>query len=268
MKLILKILAGLIVVVAVVVGVTVYNLDTIIKTAVVQVGPEVTDTNVGLDSVDLSLLKGTASLRGLVIGNPQGFARPNAFSVDSIAVDLDTRSLGEDVIQIHKVFIEAPEIFYESNDAGDNFQTILDNIARNTGAASPESAEVDDESSKKIIIEELVLIDGNISLEHRLLAGKTVGVPLPDLTLTDIGKKTNGATVQEAASQIIKQIATAAKDAVASSAILQEARQQLDDLKEDARARAEEQIDSKLDELNIGDEQVDKIKGLFKNPGR
>ncbi len=60
MKLLLKVFAGLIVVVAIVLGVAVYNLDEVIKEAVVQVGPEVTDTRVELESVNLSLLDGNA----------------------------------------------------------------------------------------------------------------------------------------------------------------------------------------------------------------
>lgn len=263
MKLIIKIFAGLIVVIVVAVGVTFYYLDSIIKEAVVQIGPEVTSTNVELDSVNLSLINGSASLKGLAIGNPEGYEKPNAFSLGSIAVDLDTQSLGDDVIIIHRVYIEAPEIAYESNDAGDNFQTLLDNIARNTGSDS-EQAEEESSSEKKIIIEEFVLVDGIVSVKHKLLAGKTMDIPLPDLTLTDIGKKTNGATAQEAASQIIKKITSAATGAITNSALLDQAKQQLSELKEDAKAKVGERLGGKLDELNIGDEQVDKVKGLFK----
>lgn len=263
MKLLLKIFAGLIVVIAAVFGVAVYNLDTVIKEAVVQVGPEVTDTRVELDSVNLSLLKGQADLKGLVIGNPQGFEKPNLFSLDSVAVELDIKSLREEVILIHRVFIDSPQIDYESTEAGDNFQALLDNIARNTGATS-EQTEAESESTKKIIIEEFVLAGGNISVKHQLLTGKSIDVPLPNLTLTDIGKKTNGATAQEAAGQIIKQITAAATVAITNSALMEQAREQLGELKDNARAQARE----KLQELNIDDEKVDKVKNLFKDLGK
>jgi len=263
MKLVLKIFAGLIVVVAVVFGVAVYNLDKVIKEAVVQVGPDVTDTRVELDSVNLSILNGNAALKGLVIGNPEGFEKPTMFSLDSIDVDLDVQSLREDVILIHKIFIESPQIDYESTKTGDNFQALLDNIARNTGMTSEET-ETDTESTKKIIIEEFVLSGGNISVKHQFLAGKTIDVPLPDLTLIDIGKKTNGATAQEAAGQIIKQITSAATGAITSSALMQQAKEQLSELKEEAKDKLEGKLGDKLNELDIGDEQVDKVKDLFK----
>ena len=108
-----------------------------------------------------------------------------------------------------------------------------------------------------------MLLGGNISVKHQLLADKTIDVPMPDLTLTDIGRKTHGATAQEAAGQIIRQITKAATTAVASSALMQTAKQQLDELKEDAKAKVEGKLGDKLKELNVGDEQVDQVKGLL-----
>ncbi len=207
------------------------------------------------------------ALGGLVIGNPQGFEKPNMVSLDSVAVDLDIQSLREDVILIHKIYIESPEIDYESTEAGDNFQALMDNIARNTGASS-EELEAETESTKKIIIEEFVLAGGSISVKHQFLAGKTIDVPLPDLRLTDIGKKTNGATAQEAAGQIVKQITKAATGAITSSALMQQAKEQINELKDGARDKLEGKLGDKLNELDIGDEQVDKVKGLLKGLGR
>lgn len=260
MKLILKIFAGLVLLVFVAVGAAVFYLNDIVKEAVVKIGPEVTDTRVELQSVNLSLLNGSAGLEGLVIGNPEGFSEPNAFSLGAIDVELDTQTLTEPVILIHRVFVDAPEISYESTKAGDNFQALLANIEKNIGAGADETSETDSETAKKVIIEEFVLKDGSINVKHQLLAGKTINVPLPDLTLTDIGRKTNGATAQEAAAQIIKKITSSATGAITQSELLKQATQQLDELKDGVKDKVGEQLEN----LNLGGEQVDKVKDLFK----
>lgn len=260
MKRFLKIFAGLLVTVLIVVGATLFYLNDIVKEAVVNIGPEVTDTRVELQSVNLSLLDGSAGLKGLVIGNPEGFTDPNAFSLDAIDVNLDIQTLREEVILIHRIYVDSPVIAYESNDQGDNFQALLDNIEKNLGTANT-SEEAGSDSAKKVIIEEFVLHGGTIKVKHRLLAGKTIDVPLPDLTLTDIGRKTNGATMQEAASQIIRQITSSATSAITQSELVKQATQQLDKLKDGVKGKVEE----KLEDLNIGSDQVDKVKGLFKS---
>jgi hypothetical protein len=56
---------------------------------------------------------------------------------------------------------------------------------------------------KKMIIENVYVKDAKAEVSAEILQGKTVSVPVPDLHLTDIGKKTNGATAGEAAKQIL-----------------------------------------------------------------
>lgn len=272
MKLILKIIAGLALLTFVAFGLAFYYLDSIVKEAVLKIGPEVTGTSIELEAVNLSLLGGSAGLAGLAIGNPQGYEQPNAFSLDEISVDLDLSSVREDVILIPRIYIEAPEIAYESIDGQDNFQALLENIAANTGAS--EEQEETTGANKKFIIEEFVLSNGLVSAKHELLAGKIIDIPLPNLRLTDIGRKTNGATAQEAATQIIEQISSAAMSAVTGSDLVQQAQQQLKALEEKARAEvdeklqdAENMVEEKLNEAGLNEEQQGAIKGLLRGLG-
>ena len=52
-----------------------------------------TKTSASLEDVDLSLFSGNIALKGLKIGNPQGFAAPNAFELGQISVKFDPKSL-------------------------------------------------------------------------------------------------------------------------------------------------------------------------------
>jgi hypothetical protein len=55
------------------------NLDSIIKTAVEEVGSEATQANVTLSEVNILANEGKAALRGLSVSNPAGFETPSAF---------------------------------------------------------------------------------------------------------------------------------------------------------------------------------------------
>ena len=254
MKLLLKIFGGLVVLVLVaVVGVWFY-MGAIIKTAVERVGPEVTGTEVTLDSANLSILNGSGSLKGFLVGNPAGFEYPNAFTLGSVDIQVDTSTLSSDVILIKNISIVAPKITYENGAAGDNLKTLMNNIQQKTGG-SDKDTDADTGEAKKIIIESFSLTDGDITVSHSQLAD-VLEVPMPDLVLTDIGRNTNGATVAEAATQIFQQISAAATRAVAESALMDGVKQQLKGRLEEELGGAEE-----LDEIK------EKAEGLLKGFG-
>jgi len=247
MKTIFKIFGCLILLIVIAVGAAIYYMDNIIREAVVRVVPEVTGTEVALDSVNVSLLNGSASLEGLLIGNPDGYSDPNAFSLGEIAVDLDLASLREDVILIHRIYITAPEVSYENLGEIDNFRQILANVNERLGGSDSEAVEEETQGQqKKIIIEQFVFKDGIVGVKHPLLPS-AASVPLPDLELVDIGKKTNGTTAKEAAAQIFQQISDATVKAVTGSQLIEQARAKLEQFEAEARAKVDEKLNEIID---------------------
>ena len=77
MKKIIRLVLIAVVVLAllVVVGVH-FFLDGAIKRGVETIGPKLTKTQVTLNNVSLSLLSGSGKMKGLVVGNPEGFKTP------------------------------------------------------------------------------------------------------------------------------------------------------------------------------------------------
>ncbi len=63
-----------------------------------------------LDGLSLSLLSGTAELRGLKIGQPGGFGEGDAVSVGRVKVDVDVSSLLGGGIRVESVQVEDPVI--------------------------------------------------------------------------------------------------------------------------------------------------------------
>lgn len=183
------------------------SLDSLVASAIRTYGPEITGVTVKLDGVAIKPTEGSAELRGLVLGNPAGFKTPRALSLGAIQMKLDTDSLTKDVILIHELTIAKPEITYEQGNGSSNMETIQRHVEKYVADATggkPEAKEdKKKEPGKKLVIEHVYIKDAKAEVSAELLKGKVISVPIADLHLTDIGKKTNGATAAEAAKQIL-----------------------------------------------------------------
>jgi len=60
-------------------------LGDIVKKGVETVGPQITRVSVKLDEVHLTLLTGSASVKGLLVGNPEGYQPPQPISAGLIS---------------------------------------------------------------------------------------------------------------------------------------------------------------------------------------
>ena len=119
-----KIALGAVLVLLLTIGFGVYyllsNLDSLVKTAIETYGSEATQTSVRVASVKIELTDGSGAIRGLTVGNPQGFGAKQAFSLGEIATQVNLKSLSEEVTVIEQITVRAPEVFFELNAAGKN----------------------------------------------------------------------------------------------------------------------------------------------------
>lgn len=200
--------------------------DTLIADAIRTYGPPILGVSVKLGSVKTDIANQSASLRGLVIGNPSGFTTPHALSLSEVSLKLDVASLTKDVILIREISVIKPDISYEYKSGGSNLDVIQRHVEKFVAEKTAEFGGGKDEKKesaskgpgKKLIIENFNVKDAKADVSAEILKGKVISVPVPDLHLTDIGKKTNGATAGEAMRQIISAI-TASVTKAASSMI-------------------------------------------------
>jgi len=200
-------LGAIVVILIVVVVVGLSKLGPIVKMAVNTYGPKITDTELRVDDVGISLFSAEAKLKKLFLGNPKGFKSESAMKVGSVSVDVDEGSLTKDTIIIQKVEVIGPEITYEKRGKTDNFQTLLANVQKNIPKG--ESAEKQPEEQgpgKQLIINDFILKNGKVNLVVEMpggvLSDKQVSTDLPEIHLKDIGKKKNGASAAEVAREI------------------------------------------------------------------
>ncbi|MEQ8602697.1 MAG: hypothetical protein RIB45_05210 [Marivibrio sp.] len=204
MKKVLIGVGALIVVAAVAVFVLVSNLDSVIKEAIERVGPRVTQTDVTVDEVQLEIADGAAAIRGLHVGNPQGYQTKRAMDLGLVSVRLDTATATSDVIVIHEIVIDAPQMTYEVGDPRSNFQQIQKNVEdfiASTGAGGGDQTAADDGAGgqKQLIIENLYVRNAQVGVSAPFLQGEEVSTGIPEIHLTDIGKQDGGASPAEVA---------------------------------------------------------------------
>ena len=237
---------------------TLSNLGPIIKAAVNSQGPRITQTKVHVDRVRVSLLSGEAGLHQLLIGNPQGFSAPDAMKMGAVYLDVDKNSLTGKTIVINRIEVDAPEITYERNKNGDNFQAILNNVKQATGAgggAAPKPNEPAP-SGKKLIIRDFVVKNGKVALY--IAAGRSVTADLPEIHLQNIGTAKNGVEPARA----VQEMLAAVYQYIRSPAVLDSLKAQLTKLNIQVDGMDLNTLSEKLKE---GKGVGDKLKGIFGN---
>jgi uncharacterized protein involved in outer membrane biogenesis len=196
-------------------------LGQIVKKVVNTYGPQMTQTTVSVDTVTLSLLTGSASLKGLVIGNPQGYKSPNAISVGKIAVGVDPLTVFANKVVVRSIRLESPSINFEGGLSGNNLSQILDNVDSSGGKSGPVStnAATTPASQKKLEVDDLVISGAKADVLITSPVQREVNVTLPDIHLTDLGKDGEGITAADLTRQVLNAITTATLETVAKQAI-------------------------------------------------
>lgn len=206
------------VVVTLIVGGAVYlfsSLDNIVKKIIEDVGSEVAGVKVSVGGVKIVLREGTASITGLSVANPPGFSSDPAFKLGEISVALDIGSLNKNPIVVKDVLIGAPAVSYELASGGSNLDAIQRNVKaftakRGGGKAEPakeaakEPAKTGEASEeKKLVINRLVISEGQVKLAAGGIPGAATTANLPKIEMKDIGKDSGGASAAQVAQKVM-----------------------------------------------------------------
>lgn len=208
MKKLLKIaVIGIVVLVVLAVVVLTLTLDTAVKKGVETVGPMVIKVPVKLESAKISVLSGGGSINGLEVGNPEGFKSPTAIKVGHSSLSVSPGSVLSDKIVVKSVVVKAPEITFETDLKRNNLNQILKNMEDTMGGADtnapPEQAE---KASRKLQVNEFLLTGGKINVSVTALGGKSITVPLPDISFKDLGTGPEGITAAELTRLVLKKV--------------------------------------------------------------
>ncbi len=213
------------------------NSGALLERAIERYGTEYLGAPVAVSGVDVSFAEGSASINGLVVGNPQGFEGPPAFRLDRVDVVLDTGQISSDLVVLEAVSVDGAQVAALMRGRTLNLQEIMDHLNAQIGA-NQRAEETGVESEVKLIIDRFDFTGARASAESDLLGDAAIDIP--DVHLTDIGRESNGATVGEVLAQVLAPIYRAvSREMVARGVDLEGAREQ-------AEGRVREEVEERL----------------------
>ena len=182
--------------------------------------PKLTKTSFNLGHLSLNPYTGRFELGDMVLGNPAGYDEPTAVAVSNIVVDVAMTTACDKYVHIEEVTIDG--VFVSLVKGGennvDNMLQIQYNVAggkdkydekqakakaESEAKAKPDEGEVEDADSKKIVIDVLTLND--IKVKYGMIT-----IPVPSITLKDLGKESDGLTASELFEKVWEAIINAA----------------------------------------------------------
>lgn len=181
------------------------NINWIVKSAIEKYGSQASGTPVRVASVSIKLTEGKATIEGLTVANPKGFASPYLLRLGSISVRIVPRSVASGPIVIDDISITAPQIVYEMNSSRiSNIDLLKKNLAR---SESRRSGGEKKEKARRLRIRRLVIEQSRAEVRVAALGNAPRTVLLKKIEITDIGGQA-GATPDQAARQILNALAT------------------------------------------------------------
>ena len=214
--------AGILALVLIIVTVVVIGLflDKIVKTGVETVGPKIVQVPITLDAVHLSILTGSAKVKDLVVGNPEGYKTTNAISVGLASVGVNPFTVLSDKIVVRSIEVKNPEITFEGGLSANNLGKIMENVDAVVQAGGPAStnktASVNKKPGKKFEVDDLLITGAKIH-GTLVLFGREVtlpSLPLPDIQLSNLGTDPDGITATDLTRRVLAAITSATIKAV------------------------------------------------------
>jgi hypothetical protein len=172
------------------------NVDHLVASAITRYGSAMTGATVQIGKVDLDTTNGRGSLHKLTVGNPPGFKLPHVFSADTIELEVDLRTLTDDVVVVRKIAVLAPEIGYEKGQTQTNIDAIQKNIAAYLGPSQEGS------KGRKLIVQDLVIRNARAVARAPLVGDQTATVSLADIHLRNLGQAQGGLTPGELGQEV------------------------------------------------------------------
>jgi hypothetical protein len=219
MKRVLLVGGGVIIVLVITVAYVLYSsLDSIIADAIEKYGSRYTGTAVAVDGVHLDLTSGKGDISGFSVANPAGFETPKAIRVGAITLAVDVGSVTSNPIIVKEIVIDKPKVTYEVGTHGNNIDALIRNVERNTASDEGKSAGeggAEDDGGRKLIIENLYVRGGKVSVSATMLEGRTMTADLDNIHLRNIGGGEGGVSPEQVAAilaaSLFKWVAVAIK---------------------------------------------------------
>lgn len=205
------------------------SLDGRVKTALERIGSEMTLAPVHVAGVDLDLTGGRGTIRGITVGNPEGFPDGAAISLREISLSLEIRSLRESPIVVHEIIVGEPRVdVILLADGRMNIEALRRNVehyeARQRAAQAREEQPTGAPQSEaerpetRLRVGEVRISEGAIGLDASALGRDPEQLELGTVALRDIGGA-RGATPEQLGRRVTDALIARTARAVAGAEV-------------------------------------------------
>lgn len=203
----IKVILGIIVVLIVLAGVGGYfaykNMDGLVQSTIETVGSELTETQVSVGEVKLTLAQGRAELHNISIANFAGYTQPTIFSLDKIALQIDPLTISNPVIVIDEILVDGALLTVEHKGLSDtNIETLMDNVQANSTSTSSSSS--GGGNAPKFMVKKLSLTNISMNIVSKQVGSESLG--LKDIQRSNLGSLNKGLTAEELAQALMQPV--------------------------------------------------------------
>lgn len=183
MKWIVRIVAGVLIVLIVTVVVFILVVDGVTRSAIERNAAIALDVNTTLDRAGVKILGGRLDLQQLDVSNPVGFDEtPRFLRLGSATTDLSLFDLPRERIELDRLTLEDIEVYLERKAGRANYRVILDNLKRFQEQSDPDRA-------KELFVHEVVMRDITVHVRLLPIGGDVTRMELtiPEIVIENVG---------------------------------------------------------------------------------
>lgn len=194
------------------------TLDGIIKSAIEKNASELMQTEVIVESVNLSLFDGSGEINGFSVSNPEGFSEAPAVNIDETYLKIDLATIFSDTIIVEKLNIYNPVLFFEQEGFGVNLRKLNQNMELAEEVEGP-----------RLVIDRLVIENGVVKVSSSIERERTAEARIENFELTDIGRAGNN-TVKQSIREIMDPLLKRAVREALSRGLIEQLQNRVQDL--------------------------------------
>lgn len=184
------------------------NMGSIAKQLTEKVASEALGVPVTIGDMVITLEEKKVVVTNIKIANPPGYKKSHAITVDSVTVAGE--SFSKQLLTFARVAVDGTNVNVEVTGKGTNLGDLKKNVDAKKGSSKPKSSSSQNSDGAhgkdeqiKVIVKKFALTKAQLNPSVTLIDKDLAYVTVPDIHLTNIGKKENGVVAQEAVAQIM-----------------------------------------------------------------
>ncbi len=156
-----------------------------------------------VDSLRLSLLKGSLKIDTLRIANPKGFTSPYLMQSGRFDLELRPGSLFSDTIEMNRFELDGLDMHIEQRLTGSNISKVVENLRR-FESQSPADRQKQ-AGDKKVKLDRVVItnVEAHFHLAPDVVSQELVTVKIPEIVLTDVASDEGGVLVADVVGRLV-----------------------------------------------------------------